>query len=309
MQFHFQKVEIASRLRTKCADNIYVDIHTISIKISRSENLPVLPVIVLNLLKLFADDNVSSQNLMDVIGQDSGLTTKVLRVASSPAYGTGHCENIARAISLIGLTRMKQIAVSLAYQQISHDKPLAPSFDKLTYWKHCKVTSMIAREIMVRVNRSKQEDAFVAGLIHDVGLLAMERFCPDEFEQAISLASSKKLSLVEAENQSCGFTHKQVSEVLAKRWTLAPFIQDAISNHDQPDKSSVDRDVCCCVAIANTLSYELGFPPVPGIQASHKSEEFLPLLELTSEVISEISEMVLIEHGEEQPLDTLESAA
>ena len=276
-----------------------MDFHTLSIKISRSENLPVLPTIVLDLLKLFADDNISSQNLMSVITQDSGLTTKVLRVASSPAYGTGACENIARAISLIGLTRMKQIAVSLAYQQISHEKPMVPSFDKLTYWKHCKASSMIAREVMCHVDRAKQEDAYIAGLIHDVGFLAMERFCPVEFEQAISLSTSKKMSLVDAEDQACGFTHKQVSEELAKRWVLAPFIQDAISNHDQPDKSAVDRDVCCCVAIANTLSYELGFPPIPGVQSRHNSEEFLSTLEISPEVIAEITAKVMQELAED----------
>jgi HD-like signal output (HDOD) protein len=106
--------------------------------------------------------------------------------------------------------------------------------------------------------------------------------------------------MVEAEEQACGFTHKQVSQELAKRWVLAPFIQDAIANHDHPDQSTVDKEVCCAVAIANTLSYEHGFPPIPGVVSSQKSDDFLSMIEITPEQVSQIVERVIAElNGDE----------
>jgi HD-like signal output (HDOD) protein len=79
----------------------------------------VLPIAVLNLLRLFGKDNVSSRELAKTIGDDAGLATKILKIASSPQFGTGTCKNIDRAIGLIGSNRMKQMAVSLGYEQFS----------------------------------------------------------------------------------------------------------------------------------------------------------------------------------------------
>jgi HD-like signal output (HDOD) protein len=274
---------------------IDVDFQTLCLKISRSENLPVLPGVVLDLLQLFGDENVSPRKLESIISQDSGLTAKVLRVASSPAYGTGACETISRAISLIGMNRMKQIAVSLGYQQLIHEKPLVASFDRVYFWEHCKATSLLAREIMAVVNKAKQESAFTAGLIFHVGLLAMERFSPAELNHAIGVSKSKNICLKEAEMLACGFTHKQVSEELAKKWVLAPFIIDAITNHDHPEKSTVDNEICSTVAIANTMAYEMGYPPVRGVISNHTTQGFLDRLDISVAQLSEIANKVMIE--------------
>ena len=262
------------------------------IKIGRSENLPVLPTVVLNLLRLFGNEDISSKKFADTIGEDAGLTAKILRVASSPAFGTGTCENIPRAIGVIGINRMKQIAVSLGYQQFTKEKSQVPEFDKMLFWEHCKATSSLSRELMVLVNNSKQDNAFMAGLMHDVGLLAMEKFAPEDLAKSIVHARSQTKCLIEAEQEACEYTHKMVSEDLARRWNLAPYIQDAIANQESPANSMVDSEICNVVAVANTLAYEMGYPPIRGVVASHKSEEFLPSLDLTAEQITEVMDRV-----------------
>ena len=272
-----------------------MDFQTLCLKIGRSENLPVLPTVVLNLLRLFGNEEISSKKFADTIGEDAGLTAKILRVASSPAFGTGVCENIPRAIGLIGMTRMKQIAVTLGYQQFTADKSQVPEFDKMYFWEHCKVTSSLARELMALKNSTKQDNAFMAGLMHDVGILAMEKFAPEDLARSIAHARSQTKSLEEAEQETCEYTHKMVSEDLARRWNLAPYIQDAITNQDSPANSTVDSEICNVIAVACTLANEMGYSPIRGIVSVHKSEEFLPLLDLTADQISEVVDRVKAE--------------
>ena len=288
-------VSTGLRFTRTSADNLGVDFQTLCLKIGRSENLPVLPTAVLNLLKMFGDENVSSRELANVIGQDAGLAAKVLRVASSPVFGTGSCETISRAIGLIGINRMKQIAVTLGYQQFSAEKSQVPDFDKMYFWEHCKATATVAKEIMARVNRSKQDNAYMAGLIHDVGFLAMEKFAPTALNQAILVSKTRNLNIIEAEEEVCGFNHNMVSDELAQRWKLAPYLQDAIAHHNCPAESTIDEEICAVIAVANTVAYEMGCPPVRGVSGNHTSVEFLPLLNLTTEDITEIVDRAKIE--------------
>ncbi len=280
------------------ADNFYVPFNKLCLKLSRSEGLPVLPLAVLNLLKLFGNESVSSRELAKAIEEDAGLATKILKVASSPVFGAGPCENTTRAIGIIGINRMKQIAVTLGYEQFTQEKTLSPAFDKAFFMNHCKVTSSVAREIMAKVNSSKQDNAYMAGLIHDVGFLAMERYASIDFNQAILIARNRKIGIVEAAEQVCGFSHQQVSEELSRRWKLAPYIQDVIEFQNSPQDAKVDPETCKVVALAITIAYEMGYPPIRGIEATHASDEFLPLIDFTNEQMAAVVERAKIEMGD-----------
>ncbi len=279
-------------------------------KLSRSESLPVLPIAVLNLLRLFGQEDVSSRELATTIGEDAGLATKILKVASSPLFGSGTCENINRAIGLIGINRMKQMAVTLGYEQFTQEKSLAPAFDKMLFMEHCKVTSSVAREIMALINRSKQDNAYMAALIHDVGFLAMEKHAPHELNQAILIAQTRKISIVDAMQQVCQFTHKDVNVKLASLWKLAPYIQDAIANQETPEASTVDPEMCAVIAAAIAVAYEMGYPPIKGVESAFTSEKFMPLINITNDQMSEVVERARVEIEESKAhLGTSKKAA
>ena len=231
---------------------------------------------------------MSSRELAKAIEEDAGLAAKILKVASSSLFGSAPCENTTRAIGVIGINRMKQIAVTLGYEQFTKEKSLTQAFDKMFFMQHCKVTASLAREIMAYVNSSKQDNAFMAGLIHDVGFLAMERYAPLDFNQAILTAKSQKIGIIESAEQVCGFSHQMVNEELALRWKLAPYLIDAIVCQNCPEESKVDPEICNVVALAITIAYEMGYPPIPGIEAMRASTDFLPLVEITHEQLERI---------------------
>lgn len=265
-----------------------MDYQTLKLKISRSENLPILPNVVLHLLRLFGKSEVSTRQIEMAIESDAGLVAKVLRVASSPYYGAGGCKDISRAMSVIGMNRMKQIAIGLAYQLFVHEKSQVPSFDKLFFWEHCMLRAVIARDIMAVVSDSKQFDAYTAGLVADVGLLAMDRFMPADLSKAINNAVGTRTTLVVGEERACGFNHKQVGVDLAERWKLPAFLQDAIAFYDNPEQSQVDRTLCNVLAVANTLTFEMGYPTIRGVQCTETTEQYLPAISMSEEQVGEI---------------------
>ncbi|MEI7984815.1 MAG: HDOD domain-containing protein [Armatimonadota bacterium] len=277
-------------------------------KIARSETLPVLPMAVLNLLRLFAQENVSSRELANVIGEDAGLGIKVMKVANSPQFGTGQCENIIRAINVIGVNRMKQIAVTLGYEQFTLEKSQAPEFKKKTFMEHCKVTATVAREIMVLINRSKQDNAYMIGLIHDVGFLAMDKHSPHELNQSILAARVRHLSIVEGANQICGYNHQMVSEKLAQSWKLAPYIRDAIKYLGSPESSEIDVEMSMVLAAAKAIACEMGFPPITGLEIEFSSEQFFSKIDLTNEQMVDVVERAKIEFSLTEDPNTKKAA-
>lgn len=273
--------------------DLLVDFKTLSLKISRSENLPILPNVVLHLLQLFGQPDVSSRQIEVAIEQDPGMVAKVLRVASSPYYGGAESKDIARAMSVIGINRMKQIAVGLAYQVFVNEKALVPAFDKLFFWEHCMLRAVIAREIMGEVQAERQFDAYTAGLILDVGLLAMDRFIPYELGQSITCSVSNHMPLLSGEERVCGFNHRQVGHDLATKWKLPAFIQEAILYGENPGEARFEKQLCQVLAVANTVTYEMGYPPIRGVMCDQVSEQFLPAINITPEAISEIANRAL----------------
>lgn len=269
-----------------------MDFVTLSLKIGRSEHLPVLPNVVVKLLQMYGSETVSSRLLEHVVAQDPGLTTRVLKVAGSAAYGIGPTADLRRAITLIGIEQIKRIAVNIGYQQFMNNASFTPSFDRLVFWTHCKATATASREVMMFINPAKVEEAYVGGLVHDLGFLAMERFAPLQLDRAIEAAITLRAPIIMAEQQLIGYTHVEVGEVVAKRWDLAPVLTDCITNHNQPFSSTVDAEVCLAVAVGNSIAYEMGYSPIKGVPSMIASQDFIEAINMSAEAIQKVKQVV-----------------
>jgi HD-like signal output (HDOD) protein len=148
---------------------------------------------------------------------------------------------------------------------------------------------------MALVNSIKQDNAYIAALIHDVGFLAMEKHAPHDLNQSILVARTRKISIQDAMTQVCQFTHNDVNEKLVSLWKLAPYIQDVIINQNTPETAKVDPEMCGVVATAIAVAYEMGYPPIKGIEPMFTSEKFMPLINITNEQMSEVVQRARVE--------------
>ncbi|MBC8065896.1 MAG: HDOD domain-containing protein, partial [Chlorobia bacterium] len=114
----------------------YVNLQSLEIKIARSENLPVLPQIVSQIMKLADDPDASPKEMEQIIERDPAVTAKILRVANSSYYGVNNIPSIARAISMLGMNTIRSLIIGVAYQQIISGRTFASHFNKLEFWRH-----------------------------------------------------------------------------------------------------------------------------------------------------------------------------
>ncbi|HLO97010.1 MAG TPA: HDOD domain-containing protein [Fimbriimonas sp.] len=267
------------------------------LKISRSENLPVLPTVLVQILRLYEDVNVSARTLETLIAQDPALTARILKVAGSAQYGNQAVPSISRAVSLVGMQTLRSISISLGYQYLLASNNNRSGLDQVALWKHSLATGIAAREIGRVLGMANSEELYVSGLIHDIGILTLNRFAEPELGMVLKTAKLRKISLTEADVATYGFGHDEIGGFLADKWKLSAVTADAIRWHNDPDKSVKFREQTRVVAAANYLAYTIGYPAVPGVAPGSECETFLTQMNLTDEQIAEISTRVAFDLG------------
>lgn len=256
-----------------------MDLKTLEIKIARSENLPALPQVVTSVLRLADDPNVSSRAVEQVIERDSAMTAKVLRVANSSYYASGNVPSIGRAISLLGLNALRSLVISVAYHQISGTKALSTKFDKKQFWQHCLAVAIASRILGKLKMPMKAEELYGAGMMHDIGLLALDKFAPDVLDTALAIVLRESTPLHKALYSTVGYDQSAVGAVLARQWNLSPLMCDALEFVFDPLESSQMQSTTI-VTVANYLAHQAGYPNNSAIADEGFSEELLEAIDI-----------------------------
>ncbi len=272
-----------------------MDLQSLILRISRSENLPVLPTVVIQILRLYEDPNVSPRSLEKVIEQDAALTAKILRVAGSSMYGSSSVTSVGRALSVLGMNTLRSIAISLGYQQILSTKGAKTSFDRVSFWRHCLAVGVGSRAIGRLMAPALAEELYVTGLIHDIGILTMDRFIPGDLDMVIRKATLKKISICEAEKEILGFDHAEVGGYLGEKWKLSKMTSNAIRFHHSPHDDPNNPLSTAIIIAANHLAYEIGYPAMPGVVRDAESQLHFNELGLSEEQIALICETMTAE--------------
>lgn len=272
-----------------------MDLNQLSLKIARSENLPVLSNVVTQVLKLADDPNASPRTLEKIIERDPALTAKILRVGNSSYYGMSQVSSIGRAISVLGMNTIRSLVIGVAYQQILGARTVAQKFDKMLFWKHSLAVAVGSRILMKITQPLKSEELYVAGMMHDVGLLVMDKFAPSELDGALKVSIQDKIPLHIAEQSLYGFDHAQIGGLLAEKWKLTGTIGNAIKFHEDPYQDRETAVSTLVVSAANNMAYVCGFPNVGGVAVQELNTEFFEKLEIAVEQIEPIMGVIIAE--------------
>jgi len=228
--------------------------------LARTENLPVLPQVVSQVLKLIDGPGASPRELESVIEKDPAVAAKILRVAGSSYYGSLPAETLNRAISLLGLTTVKNLSIGIAYQQMIGTKQVSLRFNRVEFWKHSLAVAIISRAIGKIRSLSYSEELYFAGMVHDIGLLVLDRFTPGELDNVIEIAREQEILFAEAEMLANGISHTDAGWFLANKWTLSPIQVSIIHHHHEPEKSEEAYRLANWIAsVADTLAHECGY--------------------------------------------------
>lgn len=224
--------------------------------------LPTLPTIVFQVHAVLDDDRKGAADVAAVIERDPALTTRLLRAANSALYARGgdRVASVYAAIQRIGLSQVRGLCLVLSVVQAFGSKKRALSHDSL--WGHSGAVGATARYLWVgtRATGVPPEDVYVAGLLHDVGLLVMDQFFPEEFDRLAGLRQEIELPLWQHEEDLLGMDHGEVGGLLLGSWSLPDGTVNAVTYHHRPaDAPEKHRKVCEVVQAAELLCSEAGW--------------------------------------------------
>lgn len=194
-----------------------------------------------------------------LIEADAAIAAKILRVASSAFYGASAVPTIGRAISILGMNTIRALVVGIAYQQIMSGRSQSTLFNKVDFWRHCLATATAARVLGKMLMPTKADDLYCAGMLHDVGLLVLDRFAANDLDCALKTAMDDGIELHEAEDFLYGYNHAVIGDLLAVRWNLSPLVHAAIRYHHDVCSDDIHHLSTCIVAAANHLANRAGF--------------------------------------------------
>jgi len=209
---------------------------------TRLESLDVIsspPSVLQEVLGLLDKEDSSSTRLSKVILKDPGLTARVLKVANSSFYGyRGQVKNINQAIMILGQNVVKYLVLSISiYNQVStKDSGNEKEYNRL--WQHFLETASISRNIALSTMYGMEEEAYVAGLLHDFGRMFFLRFFPKEVDQVNKTIKDGKF-IIEAERSVLQTDHQEVGEFIARKWNLPKTLTETIGNHHIDNKKEI----------------------------------------------------------------------
>lgn len=204
------------------------------------EKLPNLSPSALKIIEIANDIKASPVDLMQIIKIDPVLTGKILRLINSTYFSMPQkITSLNRALILLGLNTIKNIALTSAFIEASGNRESNDFFDLKELWQHMLSVGVTSKLMAKAAGQSAQllEEFFIAGLLHDVGDMIFMKYAPAEFYEIGLRAEAEKISVTEASRKILGFTGPEVGMRVAAHWKLADNLSKVISDncHHGPD--------------------------------------------------------------------------
>jgi putative nucleotidyltransferase with HDIG domain len=228
--------------------------------LEKVEDLPPIPAVAAKVMTLVEDSRTSANDLAQVLAADQILTAKLIKVSNSAYYGFARkVSTVREAVVAIGFKQVRQIAVGASVIQGFKKSILSTElFDLDLFWGHSMAVAVAAEALAKKTRVCKPEDAFTAGILHDIGRLIIRQGRPAEFERAIQMARGGSISLHAAEIRSTGFAHDEVGRALGELWKFPVHLIDAIDGHHHTNLTPRADGLAGVLAQANRLILHYG---------------------------------------------------
>ncbi len=226
--------------------------------ITRLQDLPSLPAVVMQVYQMADDPNVHAHQIAQTISKDQGFTARVLRIANSAYYGmTRQVSTIDEAVVVLGMNTVKNLALIAATYPLFQRALIGYTPHVSGLWTHSLAVGLIAQHGARRFESKVRNEAFTAGLLHDVGKLVISSSLSSWMGELHELVHGKRLSVHQAEQELFGFTHEEVGALLIERWKLPTRIAHMIRYHHQSLEANDPN--CALIEYADHCANRLGY--------------------------------------------------
>ena len=225
--------------------------------VQAQQDLVSLPVVYGKIMDVLESPNSSAFHIAEVVGKDSSLSAKLLKLVNSPLYAfPSRIDSIPRAVALLGTRELSSLALGISVASAFAGIPSA-TLNMEQFWKHSISTAVYASLIAGHDPVASRERCFTGGLLHDLGWLVMLGKVPDACAQAMFLSRSQGAPLYQIEQDLLGFDHAQVGGALCRQWRLPDNLAEMIRWHHAPDQPPIHLEPAI-LHLANILATAAG---------------------------------------------------
>jgi putative nucleotidyltransferase with HDIG domain len=233
--------------------------------IQEISHIATLPEITLKIIELVEDPTSTAQDLHHVISNDPALCSRILKVVNSSFYGLpGQIGNINRAIVLLGLNAVKNIAIAASLAKLFRGGELTPRFSARELWKHSIATATAAKMVADKAGMGLPDEAFLGGLLHDIGIMVemqVQRQKLIEVIEQMNLSSDgvPAADMLELERGAFGANHQEFGLGLCEKWRFPRPFRSVTGYHHRPlELDPANRGLVCVVYVADRLAANAG---------------------------------------------------
>lgn len=219
------------------------------------DNLPTLPLIASELLKMLGNFTVSMASISKIMSNDPSITAKVLKIANSAYYSLRKkVDTLRMALVVLGVNEITNIIVSLSLVKMFKAEK-NELFDHSVFWKHNVYTAHFSRTLSKYISLPYHGEEFTAGLMHDIGKIVEDQYFHDDFMYALAaFRNTPGLDKLELEKSYIGANHQDLGLWIAEVWKIPKNIQHVIRYHHNPENAEDDKDLVCVVFLSNLFA-------------------------------------------------------
>jgi HD-like signal output (HDOD) protein/signal transduction histidine kinase len=275
-------------------------------KLSTFNSLPTLPNILLNLLDACNQESVDLDEIADLVEKDPSLSAKMLKLVNSAYFGLPKkIEGIGQAVVYVGTSTIKNMAICTCVYEAFPNSNTSEIFNLKKFWLHSLKSAFITKAIAFEMNLDQPDEAFLSGLLHDIGKLLLWTNFRIDYEGILQRCLDPS-QLVAEEKHALGATHSQVGAWLLKHWCFQSGIADSVGyHHETPERVAQAFPMTQAVWIANRLSQANDKAVREGLTLAQKIldisyEAGSSLIEKASQEAKEVAEALNIHVSDEE---------
>lgn len=260
--------------------------------------LPAMPQILLKLMDLCQDEDAGMAEIAKLVANDAGMASRMMNIANSAAYQRGVRKvGLMQALSTLGLDLIKTMVICESVFQTFNGFPHTSSTDLRGFWKHSLSTAVLARDIAKAMKYAQVEEAYLAGLLHDVGRLALLAASPESYRFDFYNPDDGKLCGLEL--RTVHISHPEAGAWLIERWNLDSFLADSVLyHHEDSARVTNAHPLIRIVHLANYISILPDNEPLPagaGAICKISDSDLLTIQQAANEQVLKAAELLGID--------------
>ncbi len=264
--------------------------------------LPVISDSLAKLQALMEDPTVGAAEFEKVILPDPVLTVSLLKLANSAFFGCPRkIETVRQAIAMLGMKQVFEMALMEQYSKTLPSEMPIYEMKLSDFWRHCISVGVISKNLAYRQKVKNSDFSFVAGLLHDMGKIAIFSYLMDESQTFLSCLRDRRMLSVDAEMEVLGIDHAKVGGIICEKWNIPDLIKDCALYHHAPDSypNPENQWVIDIVHVADGFAHAMGLGSdvaelsreIQSGAASRLEIDVRTMESVSSEVVDEISEL------------------